>query len=639
MTTSAPCRVYNFFGDTYEILLMNNVTLPENGQVPLLDSHDRYSVERVLGSCREIKADVKGGRLLGKVFFSATPEGDKAFIKVREGHLTDFSVGYMVGTYQEIELDQTAIIEGEEFTGPCVVVTEWTLKELSICPIGADPAAKARGEIKEEPQMSKSKAIKAKKGQGSEDTSAKIRAEDDKKEDEEVDEPEDGEDEEKDEEGDEPADEDKGKKGKKDKSSSKSSKDDELKRILTIQNLCRSFQIKAEDQDRFILNKYSEDSVRKEILTIMERQLKDGPGFGRVDVTKDERDKFRAQVIDGLLLRGGKTVEKPADGSNLIRGFSLKELARECLFQSGQSRDKNLDVNNIIHRALSTSDLPILLEETSRRFLLDGFEQANETWSLWTSEGTTTDFKTSKFVNFGVDNVLLEVPPDDEFTNTKAAEESESYNIVTYGRIFYITRQAIINDDLGALTGIPRAIGEGANRAIGDAVYKVLIENPAMGDNKALFSTDHKNLLTGGGVPDVPKLGAAETAMGRQKDITGRSLNIRPEYFIAPLSLRVGAETFFNSQLIGTAATPNVHNIYAGKFSRIYEPRLDDANPTTWFLAGPKNHSVCVFFLNGVKEPFMQPEIGYKIDGLSYKVRIDFGVKAVSWRALLKSAA
>ena len=40
--------------------------------------------------------------------------------------------------------DQKAIVNGREFTGPLLITQEWKLKELSICPIGADAEAKAR---------------------------------------------------------------------------------------------------------------------------------------------------------------------------------------------------------------------------------------------------------------------------------------------------------------------------------------------------------------------------------------------------------------------------------------------------------------------------------------------------------------
>lgn len=47
--------------------------------------------------------------------------------------------------------------------------------------------------------------------------------------------------------------------------------------------------------------------------------------------------------------------------------------------------------------------------------------------------------------------------------------------MATYGELFSITRQAIINDDLMALTDIPRKMGMAATATIGDLVYALLV--------------------------------------------------------------------------------------------------------------------------------------------------------------------
>jgi hypothetical protein len=60
------------------------------------------------------------------------------------------------------------------------------------------------------------------------------------------------------------------------------------------------------------------------------------------------------------------------------------------------------------------------------------------------------------------------------------------------GKIFSLTRQAIINDDLDAFTKIPNAWAVLAIRTIGDLVYAILTGNPRMSDGIALFHADHK---------------------------------------------------------------------------------------------------------------------------------------------------
>ena len=140
--TDAPIPQYDWESGriVHEVLRIDGAEYPE--RVPLLDSHDRTSIDAVIGSVSGLRS--VDGRLVGVAEFSATAAG--AWMKVMEGHLRDFSVGYLVHEVERVAPGKSAVIMGREYAGPVNVVTKWELKELSACPIGADPAAKARGD-------------------------------------------------------------------------------------------------------------------------------------------------------------------------------------------------------------------------------------------------------------------------------------------------------------------------------------------------------------------------------------------------------------------------------------------------------------------------------------------------------------
>ena len=144
--TEAPVEVFDYerLEVVPEILLMDGCEMPGNRQVPLLDTHNRWDTASVLGSYRQM--DVAKDQLVGRVFFSNTTEAESPYTKAREGHLTDFSVGYRVIESQWVDAGQKATVRGRSFEGPLRVTTRWRVKELSICPIGADEAAKARSQ-------------------------------------------------------------------------------------------------------------------------------------------------------------------------------------------------------------------------------------------------------------------------------------------------------------------------------------------------------------------------------------------------------------------------------------------------------------------------------------------------------------
>ena len=147
--TEQPVRVFDTqrFEVVEEILLMAGLELPESGRVPLLDSHDRSSVKDVLGSVggfKPVHINGWGNVLKARVTFAATADGRAAARLVRDGHLTDVSVGYQTKLSSWIPDGETAEIQGVEYRGPLRVTQKWRLFELSITPIGADEQAKTR---------------------------------------------------------------------------------------------------------------------------------------------------------------------------------------------------------------------------------------------------------------------------------------------------------------------------------------------------------------------------------------------------------------------------------------------------------------------------------------------------------------
>ena len=126
-----------------EVLLARGAEFPKSRQIPFLDSHNRYSIKDQLGSARNIT--VNDGNITATLMFSKAAQAEDAMAGVREGHITDVSVGYDVLKRTYIAEGQTKTISGREFTGPVNVVTKWRLREVSLTPIGADAQAKLRG--------------------------------------------------------------------------------------------------------------------------------------------------------------------------------------------------------------------------------------------------------------------------------------------------------------------------------------------------------------------------------------------------------------------------------------------------------------------------------------------------------------
>jgi len=369
---------------------------------------------------------------------------------------------------------------------------------------------------------------------------------------------------------------------------------------------------------------------------------KSKPAFGAAHISRDQREKILVGIERGLLTRAGLEREKP---DREYASFSLSEIARECLRAANQDYSgRRLEM---IGRALATTDLSSILGNVANKALFEGWKDAPETWPVWVDEGSLPDFKESSIAKISEASDLDEIPEEGEYHYGTRSDSNETIQLVTYGKLFGYSRQSIVNDDLNALIAGPKAHGAAAARKVGDVVYAVLTANGTMGDGVALFNAaTHGNYVAvaSGAAPGTATIGAGIQAMKTQTDLAGlRKLNIRPEYFIAPVALEGTAEVFFRSERFSdtdTIATDSSlastrTNPYAGNyFTRVYDARLDDDSETAWYLAARKGRTVKVFFLDGVREPYVETRPGWSVDGIELKIRIDAVAAALDYRGL-----
>lgn len=125
-----------------EILMMSGCRVPK--QIPLIDTHDRSTIDSMRGSVRDIR--VEGELLIGVLNVSASEPN--TWTKIEERHVTDNSVGYHIYDFVMIEPGATHEIDGKTFQAGAErslrIATDWEPKEDSLCPIGADTLAKLR---------------------------------------------------------------------------------------------------------------------------------------------------------------------------------------------------------------------------------------------------------------------------------------------------------------------------------------------------------------------------------------------------------------------------------------------------------------------------------------------------------------
>lgn len=340
-------------------------------------------------------------------------------------------------------------------------------------------------------------------------------------------------------------------------------------------------------------------------------------------------DGIRASVMTRA---GHGDVQK----DNPYNSMTLRELARMSLTERGVGVS-TLNPMQMVALAFthSTSDFGNILMDVAHKSLLTGWEEAEETFGLWTKKGQLSDFKTAHRVGLGGFPSLREVREGAEYKYVTTGDKGQTIALATYGELFSITRQAIINDDMNALTDIPNKLGRAAKATIGDLVYAVLTENGKLSDGKALFSVDHSNMVTGG--MDVETIGKGRTLMRQQKE-GARTLNIRPAFMLVPTALEIQAIQVVGSGSVkGADVNANIINPIRNIAEIITEPRLDGSSEKNWYMAAPQGgDTIEVAYLNGIDTPYIDQQEGFTSDGVTTKIRIDAGVAPLDHRGLIQ---
>lgn len=386
----------------------------------------------------------------------------------------------------------------------------------------------------------------------------------------------------------------------------------------------------------------SVDAARERALDHLGQKAKP-VGGERVVAGEGESEKFLRGAGNALMIRGGiAKADGPErkEGAGEFRGASLIDLARICLERRG-TQTMGLHKMDMIGRAFtSTSDFPKLLENVQEKALLQGYEEANETWQIWTQRGSLPDFKEARRAGLSSFPDLKEVGEGGEYKYGTFGEHGETISLATYGRILSITRQTIINDDLQALTQAPNRMGRAASRMVGNIVYGILTGNPNMSDGTALFHADHNNLQSGAAL-SVDTVSEMRTAMALQKDVdeNAAGLNIPFGFLIVPKALEDKGRQILTAQYDPrTSVNQQIPNPVAGAGELVSDPRLDaDSSTAHYGVAAQGFDTVEVAFLDGVETPFMEAKDGWSTDGTEWKVRLDVGASPLDFRTVQKN--
>jgi hypothetical protein len=599
--TGTPMRIA---GWRYPVILdLAGLAIPSQAR-PIRFGHDPLSG---VGHTDAIR--IEQGQLVAAGLVSRdTAAAREVVVSSKNGFPWQASVGASVEEFEFVKESQKVMVNGREYSGPLNVVRKATLGEISFVDLGADGATSASvaasaASTSGESSMDEPSATEIPAPVASATAVDAMRAE----------------------------------------------AAAETERIAAVRRICAGRAPRLEAQA--IREGWSEQRTELEVLRSTRPAA---PAIHSVDNTVNANVLEAACMLTAGIAHPDASYEPQTLDLATRRfrgGIGLQELLLEAAWANGYTGRNFRDSRAVLRFAFgrgieagfSTIDIGGILSNVANKFLLEGFFSVERTWRNICAVRNVSDFKTvSSYRLIGKDQYEL-VAPGGELKQGTLGNEQFTNKADTYGLVLGIDRRDMINDDLGAITTVPRKLGRGSGLKINDVFWTIFL------NNAAFFTAGNKNYLTGAATAlGIDGLTAAEVAFMDQVDGDGKPIGIMPAIMLVPTALSaIGSQLYKSLELRDTTANAKfpVANPHQGKFrvevSRYLANAVYTGNSAkAWYLLSDPNDLpvIEVAFLNGQESPTIETaEADFNVLGVQMRGYHDFGVALQDFRGGVKS--
>lgn len=587
IATSTPVLRRDYEGEYLEILSIKPGAIRldrlQSGAAPVLDSHRSGSTRDQIGIVTDARVD--GGRLVADAQLSPRDDVKGIATDLAAGTSPNVSVGYRVH----------AFVEGTDTQGRrTITVTDWEPFEISLVAIPADPNTHIRNmegntAMKKHPKNQNVNTHNA--DENGDSIVIETRSQDD------------------------------------------GSQND--RRALELYEYAARRGLSAEFAREHILAGSTMDQFR---LAVLEEQARVASRFNISSRSGDgdtlDNPEFLARSIESALV--ARMTGKPAEGAAAeLMGRTLLDMGAMLVQARGERpiwNNRDRLATQVMARSggmLATSDFPNLLTTSGNRVLNEAYRVAQTPLMSIAKRRDAVDFRALTTIKLSEAPRLSEVKEGGEVTYGSRSEAKESFKLKTYAKIFSLSRQAIINDDLGAFADSNAAFGRAAAQTEADLVVSLFTANSGNGvnldDGNALYGTGaiRGNKSATGDAITIASLNAARQALRGMKDIDGKTpINVTPKHLVVGPAKETEAEQF-----LATTLYPNQNssvNPFAGKILVSVDPRLT-GNAWRLFADPAEVATIMVAYLNGADGPMVETRLGWDVLGLEVRAVLDFG--------------
>jgi HK97 family phage prohead protease len=629
--TEAP--VMRFFGREVLGMRADEVDLgPLMRAGSILRNHD---VNQPVGI--PIEAGVGDGAGRVRFRFANTARGREAYEEVKAGAIRGLSVGYSVERFEMAD-------EGDEKTPPTFRAVRWAVHEISVTPTPADSGAtfgRAAGEDlavtvpvvytrgAESHQEVEPMADTPQAGNAPAPTPAPAAV---------------------------------------------LSADD----VAEIRLLARGASITAEATMDMLASGKTADALRAEIRATAKATRRDDTNTPRATGGENrEAESLVAAIPDALAIMSGamradgtaangKQVIRPHERAAALASLKPSEMLRMYAEANGVRtfgrglHDIAKDCSRRAFRAAgynTTSDFPVLLENTLNKILLISYQSTPTTFEAFSRIIPANDLRDHPLYKDSDVEGLGQVGESGEVRSAVVPDgKKEVLQMHEWARKIALTDKLIINDDLDSLRRIPTSLGRAARSTVNRFVWYLLLANGVTNeDGVAFFDATHNNLITSGvgSGPSVAALDAVTAALENQVDHLGNPIRgTAPAVVVVAPGLKGSALSLLNSTVV-PGGTNDERNRYNGAFVALSEPLLNTAgsyyentlgakvtaagNPAHWFaFSDPAIMPAVTVAFYGGDTPQVEEGRELGVLGMEYQAVLRFGACLSEWRAAVK---
>lgn len=416
----------------------------------------------------------------------------------------------------------------------------------------------------------------------------------------------------------------------------------ERQRTAEIRSICQRHGLPDSFADKHINEESDLATVRTAALDELAKRSATEPSFPHVETgmgRQDETETRRRGMADAIAARMARAAgDRNAQIPEHARQWgerSLAEIAAECVGHRGALITPR-QVHDIFQRAMghhTTSDFAGIFTDAMHVRLMARYQAAMPTYRRFFGRYSAADFRPTNVIRAGDFPALRPVGESGEIKGGTFSESKEMFRVHPYGVQFRISRQMMVNDQLGAIDQVLGSTGDRVADWENGVAFALVAAGAGNGptlltDNTVMFHSDHGNKGSAGAI-NVTNIGLGRAAMMKQTTLDGIKANFQP------VLLLTGPDKITEAEQLVTTITPAQQSNAIPESIRRLQP-VGDANISgnAWYLfADPQVAPNFVYgYLEGFEGPRLTTDSDFDVQGMKVKLEHDFGVAGVDYR-------